>query len=395
MERLLIPLAESLKQCGAHDRQADGGVDEDFTEAATFIRRDEFAPGDGLRIRRAGKASPVDGLRADADAVMVALEWDVFSGAADTQFTVRAELLRPVARHAAADGEDADLLLRQERFREVVEVKERIVAELGLAFAGAHAIVERHVETKLRVSERGHKDGNIFLKGRLENAAAFGVALEVLADGVVQLPGAHGLLRVPFAQDFFHHQLHVIKVGFRFERVIDAVVARLIELFVVHARVIAIVVLAGGFYESVGHESAGGDQGVDQSAINEIADDEALLGNGHGAGKSHDDEAVAIAGHGFKHVNGFAELASGEGRIRHGAHEFVNGFDLAQIKREDGRKFVTYRIMQLAVNACAFLLLAQWALSLVGWIVRGKLRKVNGKEGVSQTEGLSLRVRSV
>src|SRR6185437_7282325 len=139
MERLLIPLAESLKECSAHDGQADGGVDEDFAEAAAFIRWNEFAPGDGLRIRRAGKASPVDGLRADAHAVMVALERDVFSGAADTQLTVRAELLRPVARHASADGEDADLLLREERFREVVEIKERIIAELGLAFAGAHA----------------------------------------------------------------------------------------------------------------------------------------------------------------------------------------------------------------------------------------------------------------
>ena len=59
-------------------------------------------------------------------------------------------------------------------------------------------------------------------------------------------------------------------------------------------------------------------------------------------------------------------MAAGEGGVSHRAHEVVNGFDLAQIKREDGRKFVTYRIMQLAVNACAFLLLGQWALSLVG-----------------------------
>jgi len=28
--------------------------------------------------------------------------------------------------------------------------------------------------------------------------------------------------------------------------------------------------------------------------------------------------------------------------------------------------------MQLAVNACAFLLLAQWALSLVAWVMWGQ-----------------------
>ncbi len=237
--------------------------------------------------------------------------------------------------------------------------------------ASAHPILAHHVEAKLRSVNAGTKTGCVS-RTPTSNAATLGIKLEVLTNGGIQLPGAQGLLRVPLAEDLFHHQFDMVKVRFGLHHVIDPVVARFVEFFVVHARVVAIMDLPGGFYQAVGHGTAGGDQGVDQATITEIADDQALLGHGHGAGKGHHNEAVAIAGHSFKHVHGFAKLAAGEGSISHGAHQIIHGFDLAQIEREDGRKFVAYRIMQLAVNACAFLLLAQCALSLVGLVLWGQ-----------------------
>ncbi len=77
------------------------------------------------------------------------------------------------------------------------------------------------------------------------------------ANFLVEPPGTHGLNRIPVAEDCFHYQLDVVKILLRLQRVIDAVVARFVELNVVHARIVAIVLAARGFDESVRHERAG------------------------------------------------------------------------------------------------------------------------------------------
>src|SRR5512146_3597239 len=84
--RLPVSLSQPLEKCGTHDGQADSGVEEDLAEASAFIGRHKLTPGNGLRIRRAGKTTPEDRLGADAHAVMVTLKRDIFSGAAHAQF---------------------------------------------------------------------------------------------------------------------------------------------------------------------------------------------------------------------------------------------------------------------------------------------------------------------
>ena len=135
----------------------------------------------------------------------------------------------------------------QQRFRKIIEVKKWIVAQLRLAFSGAHPIIQRYIQPHLGIGKRRNKDWNILLICRFQNSASFGVVLQVVAYCAVQLPRTHNLLRVPLAQHFFHHQFNMVQVLLRLQCVIDAVIARLIQLNVVHSGVIAIVLAAGGF----------------------------------------------------------------------------------------------------------------------------------------------------
>ncbi len=179
------------------------------------------------------------------------------------------------------------------------------------------------------------------------------------ADLLIEPPGTHGLNGIPVPEDFFHHQLNVVKVLLRLQRVVDAVVARFVKLNVIHARIVAIVLAAGCFHQSVRHERAGGDNGVDQSAVNQIADDQPLLGDCHRPGQGHHHKAVFVARHGFQHVNSLAELAPGKRRIGHAAHQRADGPGFGQVERKNRRQLVLHWVVQLAVNTCAFTLLGQ------------------------------------
>src|SRR5258708_40038860 len=146
----------------------------------------------------------MDRLRADAHSVMVALEFHVFAGAAHTQLAIRTELLRPVARHAAANGEYAQPGLLQEGLSKIVQIEERIVTELRLALASAHAVGKGHIQAQFGISERRHKNRNVPFKSRLQDSPPFGMTFQVLANGPVQLPRTPDLLPVPLARHLFH-----------------------------------------------------------------------------------------------------------------------------------------------------------------------------------------------
>jgi len=70
----------------------------------------------------------MDWLGADANAVVVTLEWDFFVAAAGQEFGVDAELLRPIARDAAADGQQAHFLRREHCGGVMFEIFEGIEA---------------------------------------------------------------------------------------------------------------------------------------------------------------------------------------------------------------------------------------------------------------------------
>ena len=114
----------------------------------------------------------------------------------------------------------------------------------------------------------------------------------------------------------------------------------------------------GGFDQSVRHQRAGRNDRVHDAAIDQLGDHQALLGHGHRAGECHDDEAFLVARHGLEHVGSFAELAAGKRGPGHGAHQVVDGVNLAGIERLQRNQPVRYRIVQLAVDARALVMMA-------------------------------------
>src|ERR1700690_326912 len=85
-------LSQPLQHRRHNQRQTYGRIYESFAEFPAFRRRNELAPGNGLAVGAAGEASPIDRLGADADAVVVSLERNIFAEAAVTQFDERGEL---------------------------------------------------------------------------------------------------------------------------------------------------------------------------------------------------------------------------------------------------------------------------------------------------------------
>ena len=109
----------------------------------------------------------------------------------------------------------------------------------------------------------------------------------------------------------------------------------------------------GGLDQPVRHQRAGGDDGVDDAAIDQFGDDQPLLGDGHRARKGHYDEAFFVARHRFQHVGAFAHLAAGKSGVAHGPHQVIHGVDLRQIQRLQRYQLVRNRIVQLAINSFA------------------------------------------
>ena len=88
--------------------------------------------------------------------------------------------------------------------------------------------------------------------------------------------------------------------------------------------------------------------------IDQIGDDQSLLGDRHGAGEGHDDEAILVTRHGLQHVGGLPDLASGEGGLRHGAHQVVDRADPWKIERLQRDQLIADGVVQLALDARAF-----------------------------------------
>ena len=163
-------LLHLLQHALDEQRPHRGRVGVDLGEAAALGLGHELAPGHALGVRAAGEAAPVRGLGADAHRVLVARRAQVDAEAVVHDVDVRPDLLRPVARHAAADGEDAQPLRAQGEAREAVEVEVGVVAgqraeqrhRIALRALRLRALHRpgREVEAELGVGEGGHVDGH-------------------------------------------------------------------------------------------------------------------------------------------------------------------------------------------------------------------------------------------
>ena len=85
------------------------GVAGHLGKSATLARRDKFPPRYAFGIGTARQAPPVHRLRTDAHTIREALKTSTLANALVNQLQVRPHLLPPVARYAAANGEDTNV----------------------------------------------------------------------------------------------------------------------------------------------------------------------------------------------------------------------------------------------------------------------------------------------
>jgi len=179
---------------------------------------------------------------------------------------------------------------------------------------------------------------------------------QVLTDFAIHLPRAHRLFGVPLLQNAGDDAFDEVEVRLRLQRVVDAVIAGLVEFDVVHPGVVAEVRLAGRFYQPVSHKRAGRDEGFDDAGVDQVGDDQSLFGHGHRPRERHHHEAVFVAGHGFEHVGADTDLPRTEGRVAHRGDQVVDGLDFRKIEGLQRDEFVGNRIVQFAVDARALMM---------------------------------------
>src|SRR5664279_181287 len=120
---------DALQHRACDQRQPHRCVEQHFRKFATLFWRNKLAPRNRFAIGATGEPSPIDWLGTDANAIMKALERQVFPTAAMPQIDIRAKLLRPVARHSAANREDAQAVLLQQSLGIELQIFEGIVAQ--------------------------------------------------------------------------------------------------------------------------------------------------------------------------------------------------------------------------------------------------------------------------
>src|SRR5437764_1064539 len=135
--------------------------------------------------------------RTDSYSIVITLERHIFSSAAHPQLTVRPKLLRPVSRHASANGKDPQPSLLQQRLRKMVQIEEWVEIDLRFSLTRSHAVVQRNIQSQLRIGKRGHKYGHALLERRFQYTPTLHVLLQIAPNLLVQPPRAHGLFWVP------------------------------------------------------------------------------------------------------------------------------------------------------------------------------------------------------
>ncbi len=106
---------------------------------------------------------------------------------------------------------------------------------------------------------------------------------------------------------------------------------------------------AGRFDQSMSHQCAGRNNRVHDAAVDQVGDDQSLLGHGHGAGQRHHHETVFVHGHGLKHVGRLAQLPARERSLGHGTHQVVDRAHFREIQRLQRNQPVFDRVVQMAI----------------------------------------------
>ena len=149
------------------------------------------------------------------------------------QFQIGTDLLAPVAWDAATNREDAKKFLGSHTLRVVFQIKKRVIGKGDLPSKPAAAVGEGKVQTDLGVGKGRDVHRDVVFIRTFEDTATGGVAGEIGPEQVVDLVTTQGLGWISLGQDIVKNFGDVVEILFQFERIVDAIVAAIIEFLVI------------------------------------------------------------------------------------------------------------------------------------------------------------------
>ena len=118
------------------------------------------------------------------------------------------------------------------------QVKKRVIGKGDLPSEPASAVGEGKVQTDLGVGKGRDVHRDVVFIRTFEDTATGGVAGEIGPEQAVDLVTTQGLGRISIGQNIVKNFGDVVEILFKFERVIDAIIATIIELLVIQTGII-------------------------------------------------------------------------------------------------------------------------------------------------------------
>ena len=159
----------------------------------------------------------MDRLRANAHAIVVALQRKFLVAAPRKQFSVNAELLRPITRDAPTHRQYPHALRGQHGVGKPLEILEGIKTQQRALILLPGNLVQREVDSQLGIAECGDKDRDVALVSGFQYAPSRCILVQIFADAAMDFPTAGDVFRAPLVEDVVHHFLDVIKIHFGLE----------------------------------------------------------------------------------------------------------------------------------------------------------------------------------
>src|SRR2546425_1031914 len=246
-------ISDALQYGSDDQRQRDRSIVENFRELPALFRRHKFPPGNRFRVSTAAQPSPMHRFRANPHTIVVALQRKFLVPAPREQLRVDAELLRPVARHSSTNCQNSHALRRQHGIGKFFKVFEGIEPQQRTLIPQAGNLVQRKIDSQLRIAECRNKNRNVVFVGGFQNSPPWCILVQVLADAPVNFPTAPNVLRLPFVEDMIHHFFNVVEIRLWLQRIVNAVIPSLEEFTVAHLGVVAEMLITGGFHQTMRH----------------------------------------------------------------------------------------------------------------------------------------------
>src|SRR5882762_6360331 len=179
---LVFVIPDALEHRAHNQRQRHRRIVKNFRKASALFRRHKFPPRNCFRICATAQSAPMHRLRTNSNSVVVAFQRQLAISTPRQQLRIDSKLLRPVARYSAANRKNPHALRRQHRIRKFFKVFEWVETQKGAFCILPRNLMQRKINSQLRIAERRHKHRHIVFIRRFQNSPPRKSLVQVFAD---------------------------------------------------------------------------------------------------------------------------------------------------------------------------------------------------------------------